>query len=218
MKVYIGKYGNWVGPYQIANLLRYVGLTEDNCHAVGEYLADTWLNTICQWIEDKKSRTIKVRIDKYDTWSMDNTLAHIIVPMLKQLKATTHGAPNTDDKDVPEKLRTTVASRKKSKINGDVDANHFKRWDWILDEMIWAFEQMIDDDAEKKFYSGTSDLLHEPVDVNGNPVDAENAEWFEIKESPKSTFKIDTVGLNKHYARIANGTRLFGKYFQALWD
>jgi hypothetical protein len=28
-------------------------------------------------------RKIDVRIDKYDTWNMDSTLAYIILPMLK---------------------------------------------------------------------------------------------------------------------------------------
>ena len=38
-----------------------------------------------------------VKIDYWDTWSMDHTLSYIIVPMLKQLKATKHGAPYVDD-------------------------------------------------------------------------------------------------------------------------
>ena len=31
---------------------------------------------------------VSVRIDPWDTWSMDDTLAQIILPMLKQLKNT----------------------------------------------------------------------------------------------------------------------------------
>jgi len=54
-----------------------------------------------------KEQKISVRIDKYDTWSMDITLAHIIVPMLKQLKETKHGAPDVSDEDVPQHLRRT---------------------------------------------------------------------------------------------------------------
>jgi hypothetical protein len=33
----------------------------------------------------------------------------------------------------------------------DTDSLHFMRWDWILDEMIWAFEQKVSDDAESQF-------------------------------------------------------------------
>ncbi|MGA0857839.1 MAG: hypothetical protein ACO3P3_06720, partial [Candidatus Nanopelagicales bacterium] len=78
-----------------------------------------------------------IRIDPWDTWSMDHTLADIILPMLKQLRKTQHGAPCTDDEDAPEHLRSTAAKPKKNVW--DVDEFHFKRWDWIMKEMIWAF-------------------------------------------------------------------------------
>ncbi len=85
--------------------------------------------------EQKKS----IRIDPWDTWSMDHTLADIILPMLKQLRKTQHGAPCTDDEDVPEHLRSTNAKPKKN--SWDVDEFHFKRWDWIMKEMIWTFNE-----------------------------------------------------------------------------
>jgi len=55
-----------------------------------------------------------VKIDRWDTWSMDHTLAHIIITMLKQLKETKHGAPCTDDEDVPEYLRSHMAQPKEN--------------------------------------------------------------------------------------------------------
>jgi len=48
-----------------------------------------------------------VKIDRWDTWSMDHTLAKIILPMLKQLKDTKHGSAIVDLEDVPEELRGT---------------------------------------------------------------------------------------------------------------
>ena len=140
MKVYIGPYKNWIGPYQLADLLQKVGVSEDRCGKLGSWLADTQLSTFCNWIDNKRLRNIQVRIDKYDTWSMDSTLAYIILPMLKQIKETKHGAPNIDDKDVPKKLRSTSAPVKENEW--DTDDNWFDRWDWVLDEMIWAFSQV----------------------------------------------------------------------------
>ena len=58
------------------------------------------MGDLLQWLHEKKKRTVYVKIDKYDTWSMDHTLSLIIVPMLKQLKATQHGSPNVDDEDL----------------------------------------------------------------------------------------------------------------------
>ena len=80
---------------------------------------------------DEGEREIQVRIHDYDTYSMDHTLSLIIVPMLKQLKATTHGAPNIALEDVPEELHG--------------DEEFFERWDWVLDEMIYAFEMESDE-------------------------------------------------------------------------
>lgn len=61
-----------------------------------------WLERLFGWNPTQK---ISVRIDLHDTWSMDQTLAHIVLPMLVQLKRTKHGAPNTDNADVPKELR-----------------------------------------------------------------------------------------------------------------
>jgi hypothetical protein len=121
----------------------------------------------------KKERKISVKIDPWDTWSMDHTLAYIVAPMLKQLRETKHGAPFTDDADVPEHLRTSAAPPTENEW--DTDDNHFKRWDWIMDEMIFAFESKLIDDVD-----------------------------WEHREA--------------HHERIANGFRLFGKYYEHLWD
>lgn len=154
------------------------------------------MNVLIGPYTDDTARQIDIRIDPFDTWSMDHTLALIIVPMLKQLKATTHGAPYVEDIDVPEHLRSTAAPPLE---NGwDVDDNHFKRWDWVLDEMIWAMEQIVKDD-ESEFYD------HSNVD------NTSLKSWVD-------TMKIDRAGLQAYHERVQNGCRLFGVYFQSLWD
>ena len=44
----------------------------------------------------RKNKAETIVIHDYDTWNIDVTLAHIIVPMLKQLKEKKHGAPFVD--------------------------------------------------------------------------------------------------------------------------
>lgn len=158
---------------------------------------------------------VNVRIDPWDTWSMDHTLAHIIAPMLKQLKETKHGSPLVDDEDVPEKLRSTKARKKKNEW--DTDSNWHKRWDWVLNEMIFAFS-IYNTDWESQFYSGEADLQLIPQDIKGNSVDEKDAEVYKMKRGPKDTFKVNQKGMDKFHARIQNGIRLFGKYYQGLWD
>lgn len=45
-------------------------------------------------------RQIDVNIEKFDTWSLDHSLAYIILPALLQLKATKHGIPHEFVADV----------------------------------------------------------------------------------------------------------------------
>ena len=203
MKVFIGKYHSWWGPHQIVDLLQKVGVSEDRCDKVGHWLADTQLSTFCNWIYSKRNRTIKVRIDDHDTWSMDSTLAYIILPMLKQLRRTTHGASAVDDKDVPKVLRSTSAPVKENEW--DIDDNCFDRWDWVLDEMIWAFGQ-VNEDWEEQYHNKDGEWHFE---------DREN-DMREIVWDKKPV--IDKKGLKAHRKRMRNGFRLFGKYYSGLWD
>jgi len=213
MKVKIGKYLHWWGPYQLVEALFFwqEKYPEDKLaqrwdyrlsDKMGDWLAKTWVADACSWIYSKRTRTIKIHIDNYDTWSLDYTLSLVAVPMLKQLKAVKHGAPLVDDEDVPPKLRSTTKSAQKAKKNSwDTDGNHFRRWDWVMDEMIWAHEQIIDDDGDSKFYNHT---------LADNPNDDLNTQIRKIK--------VDRKGLKAHHDRINNGLRLFGKYYRALWD
>lgn len=221
MKVYIGPYKDWIGPYQIAEkILFWLDKNKDDrVHEFGTWLAGgesekSLLSKFCNWFHSKKERAVSIRIDNYDTWNMDSTLALIILPMLKQLRETKHGSPSVDDKDVPKELRSTAAPAKKHEY--DTDENHFKRWDWVLDEMIWAFEQKHPDyDCDQQFYSGNMDTVWIPskqLDEKGKPL------TYEMTKGPNDTYKVDTKGLHKHYARMTRGFTLFGKYYQGLWD
>jgi hypothetical protein len=241
MKVKIGKYKSWFGPYQLAELLCFWSKkvkdeygferNPDWVHNFGEWLAygsvdpepkvgdilrsnsereKTLLYRFFLWVASKRERTVKVRIDPWDTWSIDHTLAHIIHPMLLQLKETQHGAPYVDDKDVPKRLRRAAAKplTEEEKNNGATDSLHFQRWEWVLDEMIFAFASELDDDWEDQFYKGKPNIAWKQLE-NG---------MTEMIRTDKDTFEFDEKGHNKYHKRIKNGFRLFGKYYQNLWD
>lgn len=229
MKVYIGPYKNWIGPYQIADKLFFF-LDEDKRWRIGCWFAnqdpddlskdspDNWLTKLCQWVESKRKRRVYIKLDKWDTWNMDGTLSMIVLPMLKQLHATKHGAPNVDDEDVPEELKSTSAPNVEQPW--DIDNNHFKRWDWVMDELIWTFEQLHpENDWEQQYYTGEVDLKSVKSDKTyPNPETGVEEPTYQIVHGPKHTQKFDSDGYDKHEQRIANGLRLFGKYYRALWD
>lgn len=170
----------------------------------------TWLSKLLNWIHSKQKRTIKVRIDPWDTWSADNTLAHIILPMLRQLKETTHGSPLVDDNDVPEHLKSTSAPPlTQEQIDcGGVDDLYHERWNWVLDEMIFAFASKVDDSWIEQFETGQSDIKFKRLE-NG---------MSEMITGENDTKVYDWEGRKKYESRIHNGFCLFGKYYSALWD
>ena len=222
MRVTIGKYNTYYGPYQLAKTLCFWAKpvkdeygfsdTPDWVHNFGEWLAHgsverevpgrefsgeltfdiknrkerhiTWLYKFLMWIDDKKKRKIKVRIDDHDVWAMDHTLALIIHPMLIKLKEKKIGSPYVDDEDVPEHLRDTEEEKARELKDGSVTDKHHERWNYVLAEMIYAFETIIDDDIELRYYE-----------------DKITQEEFEQIRS-----------------RIVKGTTLFGKYYQNLWN
>lgn len=150
------------------------------------------------YVDHPEVRQEDVTIDKWDTWNLDHTLSLIIVPCLIQLKETTNGAPLVSDADVPEHLRSTAAPPKENVW--DVDDNHFKRWDWVLDEMIWAFSEHATGDDDSKFYD------HSKVD--------ESADF----NTQISQIKHDSEAHMRHDERKRRAFMLFGKYYQNLWD
>lgn len=201
MKVKIKNYLTYWGPYQIAQLLAYVGVSDGSCYSIGKWLASfDWLSNTCEYIHSKRKRKISIKIDNFDVWNMDNTLAHIIHPMLVKLKMVKHGNPIIDDEDIPTGLNIRKDEATELGIDEFPDENSTKRWEWVLDEMIWTFEQLKSDDDTAKFYDHSK-------------VDKTQSFCTQIK-----MIEIDNVGLEEHEARKARGLKFFGKYYQALWD
>lgn len=222
MKVYISKYrDHWLSPYTVLEKVLFWKNWEEIDY--DEPWVEKWSNRLLpfctflqKFLDFVHPKVDYVKIDRWDTWSMDHTLGQIALPMLKQLKATKHGAPLVDDEDVPDELKSTSAPAKENEW--DTDENHFKRWDYVMDEMIFAFEHRLDDSWQDDFRSGEIDLVWKPVDVNGNEVPKKEAKYFEMGHGPKDTYKCDYDGIRKVEERIQNGFRLFGKYYSALWD
>lgn len=229
MRVKIGKYVNWYRcnwhdkwlewrynkpVWKVKN--REMDKWDRRVEKIDDVVQDV-LNATINRFNEWRGQKIKVRIDPWDIWSMDSTLALVVLPMLKMLKEDKQGAPCVDAEDVPEHLRPTAEELAAYKQNGATDDKFFERWDWVLDEMIFAFECLVDDSWEQLFHTGNVDFKSIPVDKDGNLVDEDDAEWFEMVRGPDDTSKFDADGHREFNARIDRGLALFGKYFRALW-
>ena len=186
MLVKIGRYKGYLSCYRFAEI--FPNSISDRVYDTIQPIADfVWNNR--RWAK----QSIQIRIDPHDTWNMDKTLALIIVPMLEQIEQNMHGVPHVDNDDVPEHLRTEAEENK-------------AKWAWVLNEMIWAFNQDTMD-WEEQFYSGNSDM--QLVEQGQDSV---------LIKGPNDTYKFDSDGYARHVNRINNGHRLFGKYYNSLWD
>ena len=148
--------------------------------------------------DDGSSRQEDVFLDEWDSFNADHTIALIAAPLLQQLKLTKHGSGMVDDEDVPEELRSTSAPPKENEW--DTDDNLHKRWDWVLDEMIWALTEHANGNGDSKFYD------HSEVDEEADLM-------VQVAQ-----IKCDREGLEAYEARKQRGFELFGKYFQNLWS
>lgn len=166
-----------------------------------------------------RPRKIDVQIDPWDTYSLDNTAAHIILPLLLQLKDTKHGVPNEFT----------------ARIGGDLDSNYcfdfitddeqavFNKlcanWEDALDKMIWSFQQLIDDEYGSAYYHGDIDVEWKLSPFKyPNPITGVMEETYEMVDRNPDSHWYDTVGATMHDQRIQEGLDLFGKYYRSLWD
>lgn len=233
MKVYIGPYKKYYGVHAIVEAIffwqeRYPSRELESrwdyvlSYKLSDYLSETWVNTFLQKINDlRPKRKIKIKIHKYDSWNLDGTLTPIILPLLKQLRATKHGSGFIEMEDVPEYMRTTSTQeyeaqsvfefyKMDSQQEENTKYNVHHRYDWVLDEMIWAFEQLQPGvDWEDQYW-----IVHPEMDFTQHPED-EGSSTVPVRWKVQG--ECDWVGRQAHQDRISNGLRLFGKYFETLW-
>lgn len=203
MYVKIGPFLTWWGPHAIAE--KIVFWDEEKARKFGNWLSykddkntHTWFRTFLEWIHSKRDRTVKIKVRVYDAWNACDTMSMLILPILKELANQKHGSGFVDDEDVPDNLKKTSAPPVENEW--DTDENFHKRWEWVMSEMIWTFEQLQPDcDWEDQYYDKTK--MHKIGGKRG----------FEIGT-------LDEVAHKAHQDRITNGLRLFGKYYQGLWS
>lgn len=216
MKVYIGPYHHWFAPYRWAGkVLRwwygvnkeYTNLDDYDNVSVIACKRFKWLRAIEEWFDARYTQKIQVRVDYYDTWGVDSTLTPIILPLLKQLQSTKHGSPHVDDDDVPEEIKSTSAPALTDEQfgMGFSDYNIHERWIWVMNEMIWAFEQIDNSDAESQFHT------------DADPAKPRDEPGISFEEGARRS-KFDKDGYMAWQNRKTRGLTLFGKYFEGLWD
>lgn len=161
---------------------------------------------------------IDVRIDDFDVWNLDSTLAQIILPALLHLKSVKHGVPNEfanvggEDFDYQKSFDFYMDSHDWAFSEG------LKEWDNVLDKMIWAFEQIVINTVDKKYAHGKPNYKFKKSDYKFlNPITNQVEDTFNIVNENED-YWFDHEGQQLHMNRIQEGLDLFAKYYRSLWD
>ena len=126
-------------------------------------------------------RKVKVKINGFDTWNLDMTLAMVIHPALVKFRENLNSYPSdfAETSDFPE-----------GEYPSTCRGGGIRAWEIILDHIIWAFNEIIQDDYTNKFYN-------ERTGPDDN-------DW--------------TLKTLEHEKKIQAGLDYFGHYYRSLWN
>lgn len=163
-------------------------------------------------------RRVSVEVDNFDSWSLDHTLALIILPALIQLKHTKHGVPSGFVDDKVEDYHDQRVFDFMQEDKDDVFDAGVAKWEETLDKMIWSFQQIsIDQDYDNRYHHGEMKMGWKPITVP-HPNTGVLEEMYEMVDENPNEHWYDHVGHTMHEERISEGLELFGKHYRDLWD
>lgn len=163
-------------------------------------------------------RKVEVNIEPHDTWSLDRSLAYIILPALLQLKETRHGIPSEFALVGGEDYVDQESFDFYKDTHDEAFAESAKLWDEIVDKMIWAFKEIVTEDYEEKYKHGEPSF--DFVKDDSSWTDPKTGIKYPVHTivNKNKEYWFDTAGCRIHQDRIQEGLLLFGKYYLALWD
>jgi hypothetical protein len=155
----------------------------------GYRVIERQMERILKWFDSEH-----VKIDYTDTWNMDRTLAIVIEPALKAMR-NKQGTPDVEPSDLPDHISILEME---------------KRWNWVLDEMIFAFKEIIN---PTDFTHNADNLKFEFV---SSPTTGYKTMEFGVKDPSKPAYYRDKEAEKANERRIERGLYYFGKYFRSL--
>jgi hypothetical protein len=173
-----------------------------------------------------------------DLWSLDYHLAKIILPKLMAFRAQElQGHPISFSDWSEDEMGMTKEEYDKAKEKGDFIGGGQEAWMKTIDEMIFAFEYLLNADSfdkkQEKFYKkyGYKDPYRKTDDNltwGYNYKTKEGHSCFAGESDLEEKKGYILIGKHKIYhdmdvlkevgIRAIKGFELFGKYFMNLWD
>ena len=194
------------------------------------YYSHTYLNV--KWgLKNKFQRLIRGYSDS-DCWNLPQAIAKFILPRIKHLRKNYHSLANRhhlliDNKIVPyvgqqdnfefdEKLGSYT-----DKTTGLGISLDQKEYEYILDEIIFALQTILDEDNINVSLEEVYEVYPQGFDpIKDRQMFLEKQEdgTYLVEFERKENIQPDYSKLNKAYERQRNGLILLGLYFKDLWD
>lgn len=152
-------------------------------------------------VNKRKKRIVKVTIDKYDSWNLDQTLALIIAPALAKFDKG-FGIPASMFPP-PKMCGEADRSKTKTKAYKTIERAAQKKWDDTLEQMRWSFDQIARNEPDAPEFPYTLDLKK----INA-PRTADQKRKLKKYATRRAVY----------HEKIKHGLELFGKHFQDLWN
>ncbi len=194
------------------------------------YYSHTYLNV--KWdLKNKLQKLIRGYSDS-DCWNLPQAIAKFMLPRIKHLRQNYHSLANRhhliiDDKIVPyvgkedDFVFNTTLGCHIDKTTGLEISLDQKEYEYILDEIIFALQTIVDEDdinvsLEEVYevYPKGFDPIKDRQMFLTRQEDGTSLVEFETKDN----IQPDYSKLNKAYERQRNGLMLLGLYFKDLWD
>lgn len=174
---------------------------------------------IGKFYKKSNKRKVTVQVDKFDTYSLDHTLALIILPALIQLKQTMHGVPTDFSEVGGEDYHDQTSFDFYKEDQQEMFEKRCQAWNETLDKMIWSFQQIALEDYDDLYHHGNPEYDWVKTDKQYlNPITGKMEDTFQMVDKNPEEHWYDHVGHKLHEERIQKGLELFGKYFRNLWD
>ena len=194
------------------------------------YYSHTYLNV--KWgLKNKLQKLIRGYSDS-DCWNLPQSTAKFMLPRIKHLRQNYHSLANRhhliiDNKVVPyvgkedDFVFNTTLGCHIDKTTGLEISLDQKEYEYILDEIIFALQTIVDEDDINVSLEEVYEVYpkgFDPIKDRQMFLEKQEDGTYLVEFERKENIQPDYSKLNKAYERQRNGLMLLGLYFKDLWD
>jgi hypothetical protein len=194
------------------------------------YYSHTYLNV--KWELKNKLQKLFRGYSDSDCWNLPQATANFILPRIKHLRQNYHSLTNRHHLIVDDKIFPYVAKENdfefdatlgvhKDKTTGMGLSLDEKEYEYILDEIIFALQMIVDEDNPDIDLDKIYEVYpkgFDPIKDSKMLLDKQEDGTYLVEFQRENDVQPDYSKLNKAYERQRNGLILLGLYFKDLWD